>query len=42
LADDPSETKNLEDSHPEKIKELVTDLAEAFRNGRTTRGQFSQ
>ena len=38
LADDPSETKNLEDSHPEKIKELVTDLAESFRNGRTTRG----
>ena len=38
LADDPSETKNLEDSHPEKIKELVADLAEAFRNGRTTRG----
>ena len=26
------------DRHPEKIKELVTDLAEAFRNGRTTQG----
>ena len=38
LADDPAETKNLEESHPEKIKELVADLAEAFRNGRTTRG----
>ena len=38
LGDDPAETKNLEDRHPEKIKELVTDLAEAFRNGRTTQG----
>jgi len=38
LADDPAETKNLEDRHPEKIKELVADLAEAFRNGRTTQG----
>ena len=38
LADDPAETKNMEDSHPEKIKELVADLAQAFRNGRTTPG----
>ena len=38
LAADPAEMKNLEDSHPEKIRELVTDLGTAFRNGRTTPG----
>jgi arylsulfatase A len=35
---DPSESKNLEDLHPEKINELVSDLAKAFRDGRTTPG----
>lgn len=38
LADDPGETRNLEDSHPNKIKELIDDLAKAFREGRTTPG----
>ncbi len=38
LQDDPAETTNLEDSRPEKIKELVDALATAFRNGRTTPG----
>lgn len=38
LADDPAETKNMEESHPLKIDELVKDLAVAFRNGRTTPG----
>lgn len=38
LADDPTETNNLEDAHPEKINELVNELATAFRNGRTTPG----
>lgn len=39
LADDPAETTNLEEINPEKIEELVQDLATAFRNGRTTPGQ---
>ena len=38
LEDDPGETRNLEESHPEKILELVEDLAKAFRDGRTTAG----
>lgn len=38
LKDDPRETKNLEQEHPEKITELVADLAKAFRDGRTTLG----
>jgi arylsulfatase A-like enzyme len=38
LKEDPAETTNLEDSNPEKIKELVDELATAFRNGRTTPG----
>ncbi|MEO0414295.1 MAG: arylsulfatase [Verrucomicrobiota bacterium] len=39
LGDDPSETKNLEETHPEKIQELVEDLGKAFREGRTTEGK---
>ena len=39
LGDDPGERKNLESSHPEKIGELVGDLAKAFRDGRTTPGE---
>ena len=38
LESDPGETKNLEDSEPEKIEELVNDLAKAFADGRTTPG----
>lgn len=38
LGDDPGETKNLEGSRPEKIEELVDDLAKALANGRTTPG----
>lgn len=38
LADDPAETRNLEDAHPRKVAELADDLAEAFHRGRTTPG----
>ena len=38
LKDDPGETKNLEASHADKIKELVDDLAKALKDGRTTPG----
>ncbi|WDQ14885.1 sulfatase-like hydrolase/transferase [Rhodopirellula sp. P2] len=38
LEADPGETRNLEDTHPEKINELVQELAQAFANGRTTPG----
>ena len=38
LKDDPSESKNLEDAHPEIVSELVNDLAKAIRDGRTTPG----
>ena len=38
LETDPGETKNLEEAHPEKIEELVNELAKAFREGRTTPG----
>ena len=38
LADDIGETKNLEEAHPEVVRELVDDLATAMRNGRTTPG----
>ena len=38
LKNDIGELNNLEDSHPEKIKELVTLLSKAMRNGRTTSG----
>jgi len=39
MKDDPGETKNLEESHPKVVKELVDDLAKAFRDGRTTPGE---
>jgi arylsulfatase A-like enzyme len=39
LKDDPSESKNLEDAHPEIVGELVNELARALRNGRTTPGE---
>ncbi len=38
LGDDPGETRNLEESHPEKIEALVNDLAKALADGRTTSG----
>jgi hypothetical protein len=38
LKDDPSESKNLEDAQPEIVNELVNDLAQAIRDGRTTPG----
>jgi len=38
LGNDPKETKNLQAEYPDKVKELVGDLAKAFRNGRTTSG----
>ena len=39
LKDDPSEAKNLEDTHPEIVLELVNDLAKALHDGRTTPGE---
>ncbi len=39
LKDDPGETMNLELDHPAVVKELVDDLAKAFRDGRTTPGE---
>ncbi|QDT13033.1 sulfatase family protein [Planctomycetes bacterium K23_9] len=38
LAVDPGETKNLEETHPDKIVELVNELAGAIAQGRTTPG----
>jgi len=38
LRTDLGETRNLEDSHPEKVDELVNDLATALADGRTTPG----
>jgi arylsulfatase A-like enzyme len=38
LADDPAESKNLERQHPEKVAELVSELATAIAKGRTTPG----
>jgi arylsulfatase A-like enzyme len=38
LLNDPKETKNLHAKYPEKVKELVGDLAEAISAGRTTPG----
>ncbi len=38
LKDDVGERKNLEDSHPEMIKELSALLLKAFNDGRTTPG----
>ena len=42
LTSDPSESKNLQAKYPDKVKELVADLAKAFRNGRTTPGPRQQ
>lgn len=39
LGKDPGETRNLEESHPEKIEELVNDLVKAMADGRTTPGE---
>ncbi|MBT6957123.1 MAG: arylsulfatase [Opitutae bacterium] len=39
LKDDPGETMNLEEVHPDVVKELVDELAKAFRDGRTTPGE---
>ncbi|MDP7287399.1 MAG: arylsulfatase [Phycisphaerae bacterium] len=39
LKDDPQESKNLEETHPKIVDELVDDLAGALRDGRTTPGQ---
>lgn len=39
LKDDPRETKNLEESHPEIVGQLVNDLAKALHDGRTTPGK---
>jgi len=39
LKDDPSESKNLEDTHPEIVGELVDELAKALHDGRTTPGE---
>jgi hypothetical protein len=38
MKDDPGEARNLEEAHPDVVKELVDDLAGAFRDGRTTPG----
>jgi len=35
LSSDPGETKNIASEHPEKVKELSTELAQARANGRT-------
>ena len=39
LKNDPGETRNLEEGHPEIIKELVDDLTQALHRGRTTPGK---
>jgi arylsulfatase A len=39
MKDDVAETNNLENEHPELVESLLNDLAEAFRNGRTTPGE---
>ncbi|MFP6886040.1 MAG: arylsulfatase, partial [Opitutales bacterium] len=39
LKDDPGETRNLEESHPKIVNELVDELVKAFRDGRTTPGE---
>jgi arylsulfatase A-like enzyme len=38
LKADPGETRNLEDTEPEKVEELVNVLAKALADGRTTPG----
>ena len=39
LKEDLAETTNLEEAHPEVVKELIDELAKAFRDGRTTPGE---
>jgi arylsulfatase A len=39
LKDDLAETRNLEDSHPEVIDQLVAELAKALHDGRSTPGE---
>ncbi len=39
LKSDPGETKNLEETHPEIVEELVNVLAKALHDGRTTPGE---
>ena len=39
IKEDPGETKNLEDAHPDVVNELVDDLANAFHDGRTSQGK---
>ena len=39
MKEDPGETKNLEDAHPDVVNELVDDLANAFHDGRTSQGK---
>ena len=39
LKDDPGETRNLEDEHPEIVTDLVNELAHALHDGRTTPGK---
>ena len=38
MKDDPGETRNLEEAHPEVVLDLVNELAGAFWDGRTTPG----
>jgi arylsulfatase A-like enzyme len=38
LKDDPAERNNLQAKHPEIVKDLVAELAQAIRNGRTNPG----
>jgi hypothetical protein len=38
LESDPGESRNLYEKHPEMVRELIDDLARAFREGRTTPG----
>ena len=42
LTNDPKEAKNLHAQYPDKVEELVDELAKAFRNGRTTPGSHQQ
>ncbi|MEN8229426.1 MAG: arylsulfatase [Bacteroidota bacterium] len=42
LKDDPSETRNIEEIHPDILNELVNDLAKALHDGRTTPGQIQK
>ena len=42
LTNDPKESKNLHAQYPDKVEELVGELAKAFRNGRTTPGSRQQ